>query len=178
VGKCKLQHAFFLSWKLCFQTPRWFWTRLTSIEHTACRALVELLGCERNGRWKSLLSCTHPLNTTGSLRSQFTDLKVFICCPVKEILDLQLSLGNFCTWGFLVLVLVLTLVISPTGMRSPCSVWISPLEALANHPSSKGVVCFSSEFLSHLSDTFLFGTNPWSFLFCWLSFQLLKWSTV
>ena len=138
----------------------------------ACRALAELLGCERNGRWKSLLSCTHSLNTTGSLRSQFTDLKVFICCPAKEILDWQLSLGNFCTRGFLVLVFLLTLVISPTGMPSPCSVWISPLEALAKHPSSKGIVCFSSEFLSHLSDSFLFGTNPWSFLFCWLSFQL------
>lgn len=102
--------------------------------------------------------CTHPLNMTGSSKSQFTDLKVFICWPAKEILDLQLSLGNLCTCSFLDLVFLLTLVISPTGMPSPRNVWISPLEALADHPSSKGIVCFSSEFLSHLSDTFLFGT--------------------
>ena len=142
---------------------------LSDKHRTHC--MVELLGCERNGRWKPLLSCTHPLfiylfiyfcthplNMTGSSKSQFTDLKVFICWPAKEILDLQLSLGNLCTCSFLDLVFLLTLVISPTGMPSPRNVWISPLEALADHPSSKGIVCFSSEFLSHLSDTFLFGT--------------------
>lgn len=64
------------------------------------------------------------------------------------------------------------LVISPTGMPFPRSVWISPLETLADHPSSKGIVCFSSEFLSHLSDTFLFGAIHGLSCFCWLSFQL------
>lgn len=143
-----------------FKCPDDFGPVWQALNTRVCQALVEMLACERNRRWKSLLSCTLSLNTTGSLRLRFTDLKVFICCPAKEILHLQLSLGNFCTWGFLVLVFLLTLVISPTGMPCLFSVWISPLEALAKHPSSKAIVCFSSQFLSHLLDIFLFGTDP------------------
>lgn len=152
--------------KIALSNAQMILDSLTSIEHTAWWSCWVVRKREVKAPCSPALTlylfiyffCTHPLNMTGSLRSQFTDLKVFICCPVKDS-QILTHPGNFCMCGFLDLVFLAPLVISPTGMPFHALFESHHIGNLADHPSSKGgIVCFSSEFLSHLSDTFLFGT--------------------
>lgn len=154
---------------------------LSDKHRTHC--MVELLGCERNGRWKPLLSCTHPLFIyLFLLHSPFKHdwffevsvhrLEGFYLLPCQrnsrfaalpgKFLHVRLSwfavlahscnLPNWNAFSSLCLNLTIGSSCRPSQLQGNCLFlfWV-PVT-----------------FIRHL----LVWNNPWSFLFCWLSFQL------